>query len=60
MRTNEQFKQEIIKRAEKYKKYRRKQIKRIICSFSAVVVCAVSLPAILFMSDGVETTDDLW
>ncbi len=59
MRTNEQFKQEIIKRAEKYKKYRRKQRKRIICSFSAIVVCAVSLSAILFMSGGVKTIVDL-
>lgn len=50
MRTNEQFKQEIIKRAEKYKKERLKKRKKIICSFSVAVVCitafAAAIPAV--------------
>lgn len=50
MRTNEQFKQEIIKRAEKYKKERLKKRKKIICSLSVAVVCitalAVAIPAV--------------
>lgn len=45
MRTNEQFKQEIIKRAEEYKKERLKKRKKIICSFAAVVVCITALAA---------------
>ncbi len=45
MRTNEQFKQEIIKRAEKYKKERLKKRKKIICSLSVAVVCITALAA---------------
>ena len=60
MRTNEQFKQEIIKRAEKYKKERLKKRKKIICSLCVAVVCITALAAAIpAISAGVKTTGSL-
>ncbi len=60
MRTNEQFKQEIIKRAEKYKKKRLKKWKKIICSLCVAVVCITALAAAIpAISVSVKTTSSL-
>lgn len=45
MRTNEQFKQEVITRAEVYKKVKKHKRKKYICSFAAFIICVIALTA---------------
>lgn len=56
MRTNEQFKQEIIKRAEVYKKVKKDKRKKYICFFAAVVICITALSAaVSAISNNIKT-----